>query len=337
MRTAPDLIMKRARHLYDLADYVEMIDILSVLPRQHLAEDPELGMLTVNALRRLQRMGDALELLLFLEGPIRNSGNPNLVRRWQIGYAVYLRHQGRLSESMNVLTDTLSLAEAAEDFRSIAFACNGIGIASLNIGDLENAVRHWLRAVVAWTSIGDHGGVGLGHYNLAIAFREAGRIAEAFSHYALAQEYLDKYGTSEEKILLAIERALLLTASRDVRQAERAARAAWVRGRRILNDDLIYYAERVMGFIFLERDQIEKGVAVLEKVVEYWAKRPNKALEAEINEDLAVAANWRGQHDVMRQRRDAALDYYDTIGAKQRKIRLLERLERPQNVVSSQY
>lgn len=322
----PASIRQIARQLHERGAYDEMLSTTSQLAKPDLIEDPEFGMLVVDAFRRVQQLSEAVDLLLELRDPIEDSGNAALVRRWKIGYAVYLRHHGRLQESVALLDEALAQAEAVGDHRSIAFAHNGVAIAAINLGEFDSAVLHWNRAIVAWSSFGDQGGVGLGHYNLCVALREWGRVAEAAKHFVLAQEYIGAYGTGEEQTLLRLEQALLLVALRDVRQAEYVVRTTQNKIGSSGNSDLIHFSRRVLGTVLLEADRFSEAAVELREALRYWGGRPNRALEAEINEDLAELELRTGSETQVNAFRKAAIDYYDKIGADKRAHRLASRL-----------
>ncbi len=322
-----DTVNTDAKRYADSRRYDLVLASVETVPRDQLVKDPQLCLLAINALRRLQRSSEAADLLVAMEPFVREARDPNALRRWQNGYASYLSRQGRTTEAKLLLDECLSSAESAGDSRTVVMACNTLGLLAITIGEVEEATQYWQREIVAARRIGDRASVGYGHYNIGVALREVDKLAEASTHFFLAQEYIVDTGTEEENLLMACERAMLLLALSDPYQAEMSIRSTLRRAIAIDNRDLQQVARRVLGAVLLARSNFEEARIILEEAAEYWNRKPNLLIEEEVNVDLAVIAIAQRRFDAADRYRQRIVEYCEAVGAGKRLSKAMEKIE----------
>lgn len=306
--------------------YQEVHQILSTRPRKELLKDPQLCMYAVGALGRLYRHSEAMELLRAVEDSVLQSSDGNAIRRWQQAYAVLLGQNGRLREARNLLITCLESALADNDLRSIAHACNSLGVHESISGELQSAIHYYNRAIGAWRRIGKAHGVGLGHFNLSVVLREWGSLKEATSNLMLAEEYIECYGSKADRVFISLERPMLLLRLGDTDLAENAAKRTLNQALREQRQGIVARAEKVLGHVLLCAGQVSEAEKMLTGAYDKISSEPNILLQAEIKGDLALLAALRGSNRDIFECFNWARQFYISLNAQKRLERLSERL-----------
>jgi tetratricopeptide (TPR) repeat protein len=95
--------------------------------------------------------------------------------------AAILRHEGRLREAEQLLTELLAEKQAQQDRAGEAGICNTLGMVVMDFNDnrLKLAERHFLRAIEVFTAIHDSQNAALSQVNLADLYNMLGRAHDA--------------------------------------------------------------------------------------------------------------------------------------------------------------
>ncbi len=95
----------------------------------------------------------------------------------------YQRRQGLLSDRMSWLTHTLTIAEGEAALSTIALLCNNIGLVYLSLGDKQQALNFYERALLLFRQIGDRRNEAVALNNIGGVYDELGEKQRALDYY----------------------------------------------------------------------------------------------------------------------------------------------------------
>jgi tetratricopeptide (TPR) repeat protein len=327
-------LLERARALDDARDYPELAEMLKAVPSPALEQEPTLGFLLADVLRRVGEGPEAVDVLDRLSTVLDRRGNDRLHRRRLNLLGTLHFEQGRLDAAREAWLRQVSDASTADDQEFVARANNNLGVLSSLSTDWEQAVAHYGRAVAAYQRLGYRRGLGQSHQNLAITYREMGFPDEAATHFQQAIHFAG--AASEDEVARAEqERAVLLLVIGDPAMASVTAQRARSRYRRLGDPAGEGETERVRGLVDLSLARFTESRAHLDRALELGVAAHAMLLEAETVEALAgleEALENPGEADELRARADRL---FATMGAPawgaQTRLRVAEMLVRAQD------
>jgi tetratricopeptide (TPR) repeat protein len=168
-----------AQELADAGRYPELLTYLSKRSTEELEQSPMLTLLCGIAHARLGRLALGLQWAMVAQLRARLSNDRALeVRALNVSGAIALE-RGGLDEATYFFTRAQEQASAANDMATVGRCANNLGIIANMRGDYTRAVGAYTRAVAAYQTVGNDRGIVESQHNLAISYREQGRLDDA--------------------------------------------------------------------------------------------------------------------------------------------------------------
>lgn len=161
------------------------------------------------------------------------------------------RRLGRVNQARATLVEGIALANGTPEHReALAYLENNLGLTCRRCGEIEQAERHYLRALHTYEELGDDEGRAHAHVNLSYVVREQGDLALAREH----AEAVVGMGARNPNCLAMAHRNLGLIAEEeeDLAQAERCFEQALE-----INSDAGNVRGQGMNFAHLARVKLE--------------------------------------------------------------------------------
>ena len=309
MLTRNATLVERVRSLYEARQYEQLLAEVDTPGGTDFLAEPELGFQVADALWRVGRVIDCLQLTGALLAQVGAQGNSRLRRNLLNLLGVVQFEAGELAAAESTWLELLCRASQAQDDNFAARANNNLGIVYTLRGQAYEAVASYERALTAYRQLGYRRGLAQSHHNLAIAYRELGACKDADHHFQEAIGYARADSSEDEIARSEQERAVLLLQRGDVELAEATARTALRRFETLSHPPGIGDAHRVLAMIALGAGDPARAIQLLEPALRIAGATPLPLLEAECLEVLAavLARTGHGQQASQVQSRADAL------------------------------
>jgi tetratricopeptide (TPR) repeat protein len=173
------MTLKTVRQLAEAGRHSAVVDFLSGLPTEEVANSPTLAFLFGSACARLGRDELAQKWVGVALVRARASGDrPLEARALNLSGAVAF-DMGRIDEAARYFTQALAEAEHEDDPATVGRCSNNLGIIASLRGDHGRAVGSYTMALAAFQQAGLHAGAAETLHNLAIAYRDQGNLEGA--------------------------------------------------------------------------------------------------------------------------------------------------------------
>lgn len=286
-------LLQEARARQAARDYPGLLERLSGADPGALLEDPELGFLLAEALRRAGERERALELARDLEPVCLRRGNDLLFRRRSNLEGILLFELGDVDGAEAEWGRLLDASSRAGDEEFIARANQNLGIIQTLMGQREAALASHERAIISYQRLGYMRGLAQAHNNLAISYREMGFADEAGAAFRQALEFARADGSQDEVARIEQEWALLEAMRDDGRLAQVMAERSLRRFRELGEPAGEGDALRVLGIVALWDGRLEEARERLDEAAAIARERHLRLLEAETLEARAALADAR--------------------------------------------
>ncbi len=297
-------LLRQARALQASRDYPGLASLLSCVTRESLLEEPELGFLLAEALRRRGERERALALVRELAPVCLRRGNDQLFRSRSNLEGILLFELGDVEGAEAEWGRLLDAASRAGDEEFVARANQNLGIIQTLTGQLQAALASHERAIISYQRLGHVRGLAQAHNNLAISYREMGFPDEADAAFRQALEYARADGSEDEAGRVEQEWALLKAMRGDGRLAAVTAERSLRRFRTLGEPAGQGDALRVLGIVALWDQRLEDARGYLDEALSIARRRHLRLLEAEALEArgaLADAGEEDGAGDALRR------------------------------------
>ncbi len=290
-------LLQKARGLQASRDYPGLLELLSGVAAEALLEEPELGFLLAESLRRAGERERALKLARDLGPVCLRRGNDMLFRRRSNLEGILLFELGDIEGAEAEWGRLLDASSRAGDEEFIARANQNIGIIQTLTGQREAALASHERAIISYQRLGYMRGLAQAYNNLAISYREMGFPNEAGAAFRQALEFARADGSEDEVGRIEQEWALLEAMRGDGRLARVTAERSLRRFRELGEPAGEGDALRVLGVVALWDGRLEEARQRLAEAATIARERHLRLLEAETLEARAALAEAAREND----------------------------------------
>lgn len=304
------------RALHDARDAAGITEILEAVPRPEIIAQPRNAFYLADALRRLGRREEAIELLRAATAGFDRRGNDALHRkRLNLEGMIYF-DTGRIGEAEIAWRSLLEDASAADDEENVARANQNLGAVYTLHVRAEEAITSYERAMAAYRLMGHRRGLAQCHHNLGLTYRELHFGPKADAHFLQAIRYAIADHSEDEIARAEQERALLIYIDRkDARLARATARRALDRFTSLRESAGIGETLRVLGLIELGEGDDNASRTHLRDALAHAEATANPLLEAESLEAVSVLEERAGDTDAAHVLRARAQALFAELGA----------------------
>jgi tetratricopeptide (TPR) repeat protein len=314
--TGTDPLAAQLRALHDARDAAGVAAILEPFARADIVSNPHNAFYLADALRRLGRREDALELLHDADLSFNRRGNDLLHRRRRNLEGMIYFDTGRIPEAERAWRSLLEDASEVADEENIARANQNLGaIYTLQVRT-EEAIASYERAMAAYRLMGHRRGLAQCHHNLGLTYRELQFGPKADNHFLQAIRYAIADHSEDEIARAEQERALLIyTDRRDAPLARVTARRALERFSALRESAGVGEALRVLGLIELGEGENNASRLHLRDALAHAQATANPLLEAESLEAVSVLDERAGDTERAHVMRARAQTLFAELGA----------------------
>ena len=309
---APVPSLEEVRALASRREWQRIVERVSAAPA---AEEPEVSFHHADALRRVGRTPEALQVAEGLETPVRQRGDRRLLVNLVNLVGICLFELGRNDAAGGRFEELLELSSDGGDEEFAGRACNNLGMLANIRGERDHALAWYGRAVASYQRLGYTRGLAQTHHNLGISYRDLGFDRDADTHFGRAVELSEEAGLEDVMALAEAERAGLRVRWRDGRLAGEMARRALERFRRISDPTGAAQAIRILGLAALAEGDATEAEVRLGEALEIARAHEDALLHAEVQRDRGMLLRDRGDASGAREALADAVEHFERIGA----------------------
>jgi tetratricopeptide (TPR) repeat protein len=241
---------------------------------------------------------------------------------------IAFRH-GDVEEAERYFVAALEMARALADHTTAARCLNNLGVLANIRGDPEAALTSYRLALVAYQQIGHVRGIAETYHNIGISLRDQGNARAALGAAEEAVRLATQVGDEQLVALAATGRAELHVALGDPALADAELKRAADRYTRIGFRAGLPEVWRVQAAVAAVRGDTKEAVSLLTNAAHLANEYGSTDTLADIERDLSVALQKRGDQDGARAAQDRAVALYRKVGATRAAERLISSQGRP--------
>lgn len=233
---------------------------------------------------------------------------------------------GELDEASLAFTRALEMATNAEDLLVLARATNNLGTIANMKGDHEQALSHYRLALPTFQRLGQRRGLASSYHNLAITYRDLGELEEADEHELRAIEHATDGGVPRLAAMGRVGRAEVALRRGDAAFAETTARFAREEFARLGDPQNEADAWRLIGAAYSAQRRYPEAREAFGQALEIAHARGHALNEAETLRDRAALHLAEGDVASARSDARAAIVIFERLGATRERDALRERI-----------
>jgi tetratricopeptide (TPR) repeat protein len=215
-----------AQALADAGRYVTLITYLGEHSAEELEQSPMLALLSAIGHSRLGQLDAGRHWATVALGRARVQGDRRLeVRALNVCGAIALE-RGGIDEATHFFAEAQEEAMDSDDLATVGRSANNLGIIANLQGDYGRAVGAYTRAIAAYQQAHYERGVAEAQHNLAITYREQGRLDDALQAADAALREAEQLGDAPLKAQALAGRAEVRIARGEIELAIREAEGA---------------------------------------------------------------------------------------------------------------
>jgi tetratricopeptide (TPR) repeat protein len=305
-----------AQALADAGDYAELVTYLGGRTQDELEQSPMLALLCGIGHSRLGRLDVGQQWAMVALSRARVLGDRTLeVRGLNVCGAIALE-RGGISEATSFFTRAQEEAMQDNDMATLGRCANNLGIIANMQGDYGRAVGAYTRAIAAYQKARNDRGIAESQHNLAITYREQGRLDDAVRAADTAMREAELLGDRRLKAQALAGRAEIQVARGEPELAIREAQRAVVIHRDL--KDAVRETEdlRILAVALGAAGRKREAEAMLREVIARAAKHARPLLVALAQRDLAYLLAREGNVAAAREAAQTARATLDRLGAK---------------------
>lgn len=234
---------------------------------------------------------------------------------------------GELDDASGEFIRARDLATQAEDLLVLARATNNLGAIANMQGDHEQALSHYRLALPTFQRLGQRRGLASSYHNLAITYRDLGELEEADEHELRAIEHATDGGIPRLAAMGRVGRAEVALRRGDAAFAESTARIARDEFARLGDPQNEADASRLVGAACAAQQRYPEALEAFGRALEIARARGHALNEAETMRDRAALYMARGQLASARDDARSAIAIFDRLGATRERDALRMRIE----------
>jgi tetratricopeptide (TPR) repeat protein len=308
--------LQKAQALADAGRYAELVTFMEQLPRNEIEQSPTLCMLSGIAHGRLGQLTAAWQWALAARARSRALGDRTTeVRALNVCGAIALE-RGGIGEATEFFTAAQEQAMREKDMTSVGRCANNLGIVANLTGDYPTAVGAYTRAMGAYQQAAFDRGIAESLHNLAITYREQGRLDDALQTADDAMTHAEQAGDELLKAQALAGRAEIRVARGEPDMAIREAEQALSIHRRM--QDPVRETEdlRILADAIALNGETARAEALLRHVVERARESDRTHLVAASQRDLAWLMARQGRTGDAERMARSARNSFEKLGAK---------------------
>jgi tetratricopeptide (TPR) repeat protein len=195
---------------------------------------------------------------------------------------------GELDDASGEFVRALDLATQAEDLLVLARATNNLGAIANMQGDHERALSHYRLALPTFQRLGQRRGLASSYHNLAITYRDLGELEEADEHELRAIEHATDGGVPRLAAMGRVGRAEIALRRGDAALAETTARIARDEFARLGDPQNEADASRLVGASCAAQQHHDAAHEAFDRALEIARAHGHALNEAETLRDRAM-------------------------------------------------
>ena len=276
-----------AQELADAGKYPELLAYMSKRSTEELEQSPMLTLLCGIAHARLGRLALGQQWAMVAQLRARLLKDRALeVRALNVSGAIALE-RGGIDEATYFFTRAQEQASEDNDMATVGRCANNLGIIANLQGDYTRAVGAYTRAVAAYQTAGNDRGVVESQHNLAISYREQGRLDDALQTADTAVQGAVRLSDRQLEAQAIAGRAEIQVARGESGPAMQEAERALTMHRAL--NDAVREAEdlRILAGAFCLAGKMRDAEAMLREVIDRATEHERPLLVATARRDLA--------------------------------------------------
>ncbi|HEX5970383.1 MAG TPA: tetratricopeptide repeat protein [Gemmatimonadaceae bacterium] len=313
----------------ELADAGAWHEVLAILePRAATcARDGLSALLYAEALMRLGNERKALGWLSEVEPSLGDGGDRAAQRRALNMMGVASLTLGQLEDATVAFARALDMASQSDDPLVLARATNNLGTIANMQGDHERALSHYRLALPTFQRLGQRRGLASSYHNLAITYRDLGELEESDEHELRAIEHATEGGVPRLAAMGRVGRAEVALRRGDAALAETTARIAREEFARLGDPQNEADASRLIGAACTAQRRYADALEAFDRALEIARDRGHALNEAETLRDRSALHLAQGHSDEALEDARLAITLFDRLGATRERDSLRERME----------
>lgn len=284
-----------------------------------LRDHPELATLRADAELRTGHPREARQWLASTLPRIERSGDRAALRKAVNQLGVAEIELGELDDAERVFGRALELARDDGDDLLTAHATNNMGTIANIRGRREEALALYQLAIPAYQRLGNVAGLAQSLHNMAISFRHLGQLERASEYAQRAIGYATESANVSLIALGWLERAELALEAGDAALAEVGAQRAAGQFARVPNPIREADAFRVLGAARVRLGSLAGAQSVLERALALAQGQGSRLVYGETLRVLAECLVGRDERDAAHTALGTAVKLFDELGASEQR------------------
>ncbi len=305
-----------AQQLADAGHYAEVLRYLAARSKDEVEQSPMLTLLCGIAHGRLGRLDEGQRWAMVAQLRARMLRDRTLeVRALNVCGAIALE-RGGINEATYFFTRAQEEAMEADDLATVGRCANNLGIIATMQGDYSRAVGAYTRAISAYEKARCGGGIVESRHNLAITYREQGRLDQAMQAADAAVREAERLGDQRLNAQALAGLAEIRVARGEPELAIRDAQRALAVHRDL--EDAVLETEdlRILGVALGTAGNTHDGADMLRSVIDRATQQERPLLVACAQRDLAQMLACLGDVAAAKQLAQRARATYERLGAR---------------------
>ena len=234
-------------------------------------------------------------------------------RAWQLPWAMtaYLNRRGYLHERVTVMGTALATAKRLDDPLGQAVSMRGLGSASTETGDHDQARAHLEHCLPLYRRLGDRDGEAWAQHNLSVLAGVQGRYADALGHSEQALRLFRAIGHEAGEALLLNGAASCHILLGDYQQARSFCEQSLALIAKLDGCHFEYYVWDTLGYTELHAGDVARAAEHFEFALALCRDSGDRYTEADILSHVGDAHHAAGDLPQARQSWRQALAIYD--------------------------
>jgi tetratricopeptide (TPR) repeat protein len=285
---------------------------------------PEAALLLGEALLRTGQLREARAWLVESLDAVRRSTDRAALRRAVnlLGAAHF--ELGELDEAERAFAEALDLGRRDGDDVLVARATNNLGLIANVRGEHVHALTNYELAIPAYQRLGNVRGLAESYHNMAITYRDAGRLERADECEQRAVEFARAAASPRLVAMARTGRADISLQRGDARLAEAGARRAARDFAEVADPVGEANALRVVGVASLALERADDARAALDRAVALAREHGSALIEAEALRARAELEARTGADEAARRDAAAAAAIFERLGMRREAEELRE-------------
>ncbi|HEX4627970.1 MAG TPA: tetratricopeptide repeat protein [Gemmatimonadales bacterium] len=308
--------LHEAQALADAGHYAELLAYLSGRPQDELERSPMLTLLYGIAHGRLGRLDLGQHWAMVAQLRARLLRDRALeVRALNVCGAIALE-RGGLNEATYFFTRAQEEATADNDMATVGRCANNLGVIATIQGDYARALTAYARAITAYETAPSDRGVVESQHNLAITYREQGRLDDAMQSAAAALTGAERLGDRRLQAQALAGRAEIHVVRCEPELAIRDVERALTVHREL--QDVVLETEdlRILAGALGIGGRADDARAMLREVIDRGSEHGRPLLVAMAQRDLALLLVCAGEVAAAKEVARPARATFERLGAR---------------------